>query len=219
MLKMAERFDSLPNIFKLAVAIYETNRDYEHLQQMHQNIQRAYSYMAERDQRAREKALGAYYRISYYGKMFGDENNKVYIYKEPGNTKLFEVCDRMRKVYAKRFGSADLVEILSDSRKPAELKLDTSTKNYIQVTYVQPYFDEQELVERISYFERNNNLKRFYYETSYQLKETPAESDQTKPADQSTTQPAHGELLRLCKRKIILESKIGGLLRSLLSRS
>ena len=29
MLKMAERFDSLPNIFKLAVAIYETNRDYE----------------------------------------------------------------------------------------------------------------------------------------------------------------------------------------------
>lgn len=49
MLKLAERYDSLPNIFKLAVAIYETNRDYEHLQQMHQNIQRAYSYMAQRD--------------------------------------------------------------------------------------------------------------------------------------------------------------------------
>lgn len=49
MLKQAERYDSLPNIFKLAVAIYETNRDYEHLQQMHLNIQRSYSYMAQRD--------------------------------------------------------------------------------------------------------------------------------------------------------------------------
>ncbi len=89
----------------------------KHLQQMHQNIQRAYSYMAERDQRARERPLGAYYRVSFYGKMFNDENNKVYIYKEPGNTKLFEICDRLRKVYSKQFGSADLVEILRDSRK------------------------------------------------------------------------------------------------------
>jgi dedicator of cytokinesis protein 9/10/11 len=117
MLKLAERYDSLPNIFKFAVAIYETNRDYEHLQQMHQNIQRAYSYMAERDQRASEKPLGAYYRISFYGKMFNDENDKVYIYKEPGNTKLFEICDRLRKVYGKRFGSMDSVEILRDNRK------------------------------------------------------------------------------------------------------
>ena len=117
MLKLGERYDSLPNIFKLAVAIYETNRDYENLQQMHQNIQRAYSHMAERDQRARDKPLGAYYRVGFYGQMFNDENNKVYIYKEPGNTKLFEICDRLRKVYAKQFGSMDSVEILRDSRK------------------------------------------------------------------------------------------------------
>ena len=84
---------------------------------MHQNIQRAYSYMAERDQKARDKPLGSYYRIGFYGRMFADENSKVYIYKEPGNTKLFEICDRLRKIYAKRFASPDLVEILRDSRK------------------------------------------------------------------------------------------------------
>lgn len=117
MLKLGERYDFLPDIFKLAVAIYEPNRDYEHLQQMHQNIQKAYSYLAERDQRSKEKPLAAYYRVSFYGRMFEQENNKVYIYKEPGNTKLFEICDRLRKVYVKRFGSADCVEILSDSRK------------------------------------------------------------------------------------------------------
>ncbi len=86
------------------------------LQQMHQNIQRAYSHMAERDQSAREKPLGAYYRVGFYGQMFNDENNKVYIYKEPSNTKLFEICDRLRKVYAKQFGSLEVVEILRDSK-------------------------------------------------------------------------------------------------------
>ena len=88
MFKLGERYDNLPSIFKLAVAIYETNRDLRHLQEMHQNIQRAYSYMAERDEQAQEKPLGAYYRVCFYGQKFGDENNKVYIYKEPSNTKL-----------------------------------------------------------------------------------------------------------------------------------
>ncbi|CAF0807517.1 unnamed protein product, partial [Brachionus calyciflorus] len=202
MLKLAERYDFMPDIFKLAVAIYEPNRDYEHLQQMHLNIQKAYSYLAERDQRSKEKPLAAYYRVCFYGKAFEQENNKVYIYKEPGNTKLFEICERLRKVYSKRFVSGETVEILSDSRKPTELKLDTETRNYIQITYVQPYFEESDSMEnRITYFERNNNLKKFYYETPYQLKEK-----QTTNMDSIELQPQqHNELLTLCKRKIILE--------------
>lgn len=206
MLKLGERYDNLPSIFKLAVAIYETNRDYEHLQKMHQNIQRAYSYMAERDMQAREKPLGAYYRVCFYGQRFNDENGKVYIYKEPGNTKLFEITDRLRKIYAKQFGSVDSVEILRDSRKPTELKLDTINKNYIQVIHVQPYFSKEELAtERVSFFERNNNLKKFFYETPYQISEGEVSPGRENKGQQQQ-QPQHGELLRLCKRKIILET-------------
>ena len=117
MLKFAERYDFMPDIFKLVVAIYESNRDYEQLQQTHLNIQKAYSYLAERDQRSKEKPLATFYRVSFYGRAFEQENNKVYIYKEPSNTKLFEICDRLRKVYSKRFGQNENVEILSDSRK------------------------------------------------------------------------------------------------------
>ena len=204
MLKLGERYDNLPSIFKLAVAIYETNRDYEHLQKMHQNIQRAYSYMAERDQQASEKPLGAYYRVCFYGQKFNSENNKVYIYKEPGNTKLFEITDRLRKVYCKQFGSSESVEILRDSRKPHELKLDTTNKNYIQVIHVQPYFNKEDLSERVSFFERNNNLKKFYYETPYQLT---SESDLQNNISERKSQYQHLEILKLCKRKFILESK------------
>ena len=96
--------------------------------------------------------------------------------------------------------------------KPSELKLDTCEKNYIQVTFVRPYFDESELGHRISYFDKNTNLKKFYYETSYQLDAVEQQQQQT-PADHdgSKQQPeppaaAHAELLRLCKRKIILET-------------
>ena len=87
----------------------------------------------------------------------------MYIYKEPGNTKLFEITDRLRKTYAKQFGHADSVEILRESRKPHELKLDTAAKNYIQVVHVQPFFGKEELAERASFFDRNNNLNRCFY--------------------------------------------------------
>jgi len=85
------------------------------LKNIYQNIEKAYEKMAERDQKAREKSLAAYYRVCFFGRLFESENNKVYIYKEPGNTKLFDICDRLRKIYTTRFGNN--VEILNDSRK------------------------------------------------------------------------------------------------------
>jgi hypothetical protein len=62
-------------------------------------------------------------------------------------------------MYAKQFGGLDNVEILRDSRKPHELKLDTPSKNYIQIIQVQAYFSKDELRERVSFF-ANNNLKK-----------------------------------------------------------
>jgi hypothetical protein len=90
--------------------------------------------------------------------------------------------------------------------QPTELKLDTIKKNYIQVTYVQPYFDDSELAERVSYFERNNNLRRFYYEIPYQLAETTGASSESAAKQQQGSQQ-HADLLRLHKKKIILQSK------------
>jgi dedicator of cytokinesis protein 9/10/11 len=38
---------------------------------------------------------------------------------------------------------------------------------YIQVTHVTPYFDDKELVDRQTDFERNNNIRRFMFETPF----------------------------------------------------
>ncbi len=38
---------------------------------------------------------------------------------------------------------------------------------FIQLTFVKPYFDDNELQERQTSYERNNNIRRFIYETPY----------------------------------------------------
>ncbi|XDB66416.1 hypothetical protein ABFV05_020032 [Capra hircus] len=40
---------------------------------------------------------------------------------------------------------------------------------HIQVTYVKPYFDDKELTERKTEFERNHNINRFVFEAPYTL--------------------------------------------------
>lgn len=83
---------------------------------------------------------------------------------------------------------------------------------------MQPYFDANDLAERISFFDKNNNLKKFYYEVPYQLKEldilainasiSESNNNNENQTPHTAGPPQHAELLRLCKRKIILESKI-----------
>lgn len=61
---------------------------------------------------------------------------------------------------------------------------------YIQVTFVKPYFDEKELAERTTDFEKCHNINRFVFETPYTL-----------------TGKKHGGVEEQCKRRTILTSK------------
>ena len=59
---------------------------------------------------------------------------------------------------------------------------------YVQITHVIPYFDDDELPERITEFERNNNINRFMYEVPFT---TTDGKNRGNPEEQ-------------CKRRIIL---------------
>lgn len=58
--------------------------------------------------------------------------------------------------YGEKFGP-EVVEVIKDSNTVEQDKLDPD-KAYIQLTYVEPYFDEYELKDRITYFDKNFNL-------------------------------------------------------------
>ena len=47
---------------------------------------------------------------------FEDEDGKEYIYKEPKVTALPEICERLRSMYAEKYGR-DRVELIKDSAK------------------------------------------------------------------------------------------------------
>lgn len=96
---------------------------------------------------------------------FEDEDGKEYIYKEPKLTPLSEISQRLLKLYSDKFGSEN-VKMIQDSGKVNPKDLD-SKYAYIQVTHVIPFFDEKELQERKTEFERSHNIRRFMFEMPF----------------------------------------------------
>ncbi len=76
-----------------------------------------------------------------------------------------------------------------DSGQVEERGLDASVA-HIQVTHVTPYFEEDELMERPTDFERHHNVNRFMYEVPF-----------------TTDGKVRGQPEDQCKRRIILTSK------------
>lgn len=65
----------------------------------------------------------------------------------------------LQNFYTDRFGP-DKVDIIKDSNSIDINTLDPE-KAYIQITYVEPYFETYELRQRETYFERNFNISKF----------------------------------------------------------
>ena len=65
----------------------------------------------------------------------------------------------MQRFYGEKFGQ-DNFEVIKDSDAVEREKLDPN-KAYVQLTYVEPYFDEYEMKDRITYFDKNYNLRKY----------------------------------------------------------
>ena len=70
--------------------------------------------------------------------------------------------------YSDKFGKDNLI-IIKDSKNVEVNKLNAD-KAYIQVTYVEPFFDTYELRERVTVYERNFNIGEYrLWETGFYL--------------------------------------------------
>uniref|UniRef100_A0A5F9CSH6 Dedicator of cytokinesis 9 n=1 Tax=Oryctolagus cuniculus TaxID=9986 RepID=A0A5F9CSH6_RABIT len=161
----AERYELIADIYKLIIPIYEKRRDFERLAHLYDTLHRAYSKVTEVMHSGR-RLLGTYFRVAFFGQgFFEDEDGKEYIYKEPKLTPLSEISQRLLKLYSDKFGSEN-VKMIQDSGKVNPKDLD-SKYAYIQVTHVIPFFDEKELQERRTEFERSHNIRRFMFEMPF----------------------------------------------------
>ncbi|KAI7813767.1 putative dedicator of cytokinesis protein 11 [Triplophysa rosa] len=163
----AERFELITHIARLIIPVYEKRHEFEKLRRLYDTLQRAYAKILEVMQSGR-RLLGTYYRVAIYGQsFFEEEDGKEYIYKEPKITSLPEISHRLIGLYGEKFGT-ECVKIIQDSNKVNQKDLDPKFA-YIQVTFVKPYFDEKDLLERKTAFEKCHNINRFVFETPYTL--------------------------------------------------
>ncbi|PVD19166.1 hypothetical protein C0Q70_21731 [Pomacea canaliculata] len=164
-MQKAQRFEGLGDIYRIAIPIYERTRNFEKLEKCYQHLSQAYTSVID-VMKSGKRLLGKYYRVAFFGQtLFEEEDGKEYIYKEPKVTSLAEICDRLKTLYTEKFGK-DAVQFIQDSNKVNPAMLDPKY-GYIQVTYATPYFEEKELLERVTDYERNNTIRRFMFETPF----------------------------------------------------
>uniref|UniRef100_UPI00398F8684 dedicator of cytokinesis protein 10 n=1 Tax=Pristiophorus japonicus TaxID=55135 RepID=UPI00398F8684 len=181
----SERHELIADVYKPVILVYEKKRDFKRLSELYYNIHRSYLKITE-VVHSEKRLFGRYYRVAFYGQAFFEEDDsKEYIYKEPKLTGLSEISQRLLKLYSDKYG-AENVKMIQDSNKVNPKDLDPKFA-YIQVTYVTPYFDEKELIERRTDFERHHNIKRFVFETPFTL-----------------SGKKHGGVEEQCKRRTIL---------------
>ncbi|XP_014024286.2 dedicator of cytokinesis protein 7 isoform X13 [Salmo salar] len=181
---LAGMYEAVNEVYKVLIPIHEANRDAKKLATIHGKLQEAFGKIVHQST-GWERMFGTYFRVGFYGSKFGDLDEQEFVYKEPAITKLAEISHRLEGFYGERYGE-DQVEVIKDSNPVDKCKLDPN-KAYVQITYVEPYFDTYEMKDRITYFDKNYNLRRFVYCTPFTLDGR-----------------AHGDLHDQFKRKTIL---------------
>nr|XP_046202826.1 dedicator of cytokinesis protein 8 isoform X1 [Oncorhynchus gorbuscha] len=174
-------YEAVNEVYKIVMPILEAHRDFRELGSAHHKLQRAFDNII---QKGHKRMFGTYFRVGFYGAKFGDLDEREFVYKEPGITHLPEISHRLENFYSQCFG--DALEMIKDSKDIDRSKLDAN-KAYIQITYVEPFFDDYEMKNRLTNFEKNFNLRRFMYTTPFTKAGRP-----------------RGELNEQCKRKTIL---------------
>ena len=83
----------------------------------------------------------------------------IYIFfDEKVLAKLPEIAQRFEHFYCDKYGKEN-VSIIKNSNIVEQSKLDPS-KAYIQITFVEPYFDDYEMRDRVTAFEQNFNISK-----------------------------------------------------------
>ncbi|KAM9361083.1 dedicator of cytokinesis protein 8 [Symphorus nematophorus] len=155
-------YEAVNEVYKIIIPILEAHRDFRKLASTHDKLQRAFDNII---QKGHKRMFGTYFRVGFYGAKFGDLDEREFIYKEPGITHLPEISHRLENFYSQCFGDDTLV-MIKDST-PVNRKQLNPNKAYIQITYVEPFFDDYEMKDRLTNFEKNFNLRRFMYTTPF----------------------------------------------------
>jgi hypothetical protein len=162
-LTKAHLYESAHELYKLLLPVHEKNHDYAKLASSHAALSNIFNKIMESISN-QSRLFGSFYRVGFYGNRFGDLNGKEYVYKEPKITRLGEIQERLLTLYSRKLGMT--INVITTSGEVELKKLDPDAC-YMQLTSVSAYFDDWELKQRKTDYERSNNIGRFIFETPF----------------------------------------------------
>lgn len=163
LLHKATLWESVYKIDKLLIPIFEHRRAFSRLNAVFDDLQSSYQKVRA-DHEARTRTLGHFYRVAFWGAIFGEEAGREYIYKTPLLTRLGEIKDRLEGLYRAEYGE-EAISVWPRNEPPETVP---SGQGYVQITAVDPYFDSSELASnRVTYYEQNCNINRFCYAIAF----------------------------------------------------
>ena len=83
----------MDEVYQLVVPIYRAQRSHVELEKVHRKVADCYKELVHRGQ---HRFLGSYFRVGFYGILFGDLDEQEYIYKEAALTRLGEFSLRLQ---------------------------------------------------------------------------------------------------------------------------
>ncbi|CAF3642968.1 unnamed protein product [Adineta steineri] len=128
----AHMYEAVNDIYHVLTPIYEANRDFKKLSQVHSKLHEYFNRILIQ---GNKRLFGTYFRVGFYGTKFDEFDGQEFIYKEPGITKLAEIASRLESFYIDKFGKSQ-VEIIKDSNDVNRASLDLANKVKITRVYI-----------------------------------------------------------------------------------
>lgn len=190
-LVQAQLYEVAHQVYKLVIAYHEHFKSYEKVAELFGRLEGIYREIITAN--AREtRFLGVYYRVGLYGEAFEEANGREFVYRENGLATLSDICSRLVAQYTARFkdrikGEVKIIQA-SDRVDPA-LKEDLDNA-WIQVTFVEPYFEDPAIMHSDYMIDRSLGVSAFVYSKAFT-------EDGSKTEDKA----------RLFKRKTVLHTE------------
>eukprot|EP00727_Mastigamoeba_balamuthi_P011738 m51a1_g7187 hypothetical protein (2626) ;mRNA; r:100574-110130 len=211
-----EYFEFCTTAYNFVLPLLAARRENRRLAHVYQRMQYMFEQIAEKE---KARMLGSFYRVAFRGPAFGTGETAAaaeYIYMLPAGVHLFEFSDTLKQRYAK-----DGASIVDSTKSLAELE---AGKNWIQLTSVKPYLDEDEAATRGTFFQRNTVVGRFFLETPFTKEGAARSADASRQWKRKTiltaagTFPAPMRRLRVVSRTVVEMSPIDNAIEAVRAR-
>lgn len=164
LLKKDSLFESCIAVERLMGNIQQRNHDWSALSNRFTEMSDL-CHMITKAEEEHNRIFAKWYRVNFWGDVFGDLNGTRWVYKERPEVMMPTFIERMTTQYANVFGQ-DKVRILSNTESINNIQMEPGMA-YLQLAPINPYLDIDEVAGRFSDFERQTNICKFVMETPF----------------------------------------------------